>query len=81
MRIIIGETVTNWGRMEWTAYRGVIGIFYNTTWDGVCAYILLGVIIALSLIGLATVIKWAMFGRKNNEPEDPHKKWMRTGRM
>ena len=80
MKFIIGENTSgvHWG---WINYRGVIGIFYNSTWDAICAYAIFALLIVLSVIGLVTVLKWILFGFKPKEPEDPHKKWMRTGKM
>ena len=77
MKIIIGET--GWTRLEWNSYRGVIGLFYNSTLEGVLAYAIFAIIAVLCVIGLVTVVKWLTAERQPDEPEDPHKKWMRTG--
>lgn len=78
MKIIIGETA--WTRLEWRSYRGVIGLFYNSTLDGILAYAIFAIIAVLCVIGFITVLKWLSSEKKEEEPEDPHKKWMRTGR-
>ncbi len=57
MKIILGgETALEYfERME---YRGAIGIFFDSTLSGVFAYLLFGLIVFLSAIGLITVILW-----------------------
>lgn len=66
MKIIIGGE-TGWEYFERWAYDGVIGIFYKTTFQGLLAYLIFGIMIILSVIGLCTVIKWLIGGRKKKK--------------
>lgn len=78
MKIIIGGE-TGWDWLERLAYDGVIGIFYKDTLSGVCAYLILAVLIIFALIGVVTVLKRILFGGRRRETAGKH--WMRTGRM
>ena len=70
MKFIIGEDwETLWERFE---YRGCIGLFYNNTWEGVLAYIVVGLICLLAIIGIITVVKWLLTRNHNNY--DKHNK-------
>ena len=76
MKFMIGEGGWNW--LERATYRGGIGLYYNDTWGGVLTYLVFGIIMLLAVIGLISVLKWLLFGRKPKE--DPGKKWLRTGK-
>ena len=65
--------------LERLAYGGVIGLFYKTTWQGVLAYIIFGLMVILSVIGLLTVIKWLVM-KPRKKKETTSEKWMRTGK-
>ncbi len=66
MKIIIGGE-SSWEYFERWAYDGVIGIFYKTTFQGLLAYLIFGAMVILSAIGLYTVIKWLIGGRKKKK--------------
>ena len=70
MRFIISETA--WQYIERLRYRGAIGLFYETTFQGLFAYIIALIFAVLALIGLVTVIK-KLFGRKKKE--SGYEKW------
>ena len=77
MKFIIGEDWQSiWERLT---YRGIIGIAYESTLDGVLAYLVFGLICLFAVIGVIATIKFIFFGRKKQE--DPHQKWLRTGKM
>lgn len=77
MKFIIGES--GWSFLERMTYRGAIGIFYESTLDGVLAYIVFGLFCIFAVVGLVTVLKTIFFGRPKKE--DPGKKWLRTGKF
>lgn len=54
MGFIIGENLN--ALLQRIAYRGCIGIFYNSTIGGILAFVIFGLIALLSLIGLLTVV-------------------------
>jgi len=66
MRFIIGEDTWTW--LSRIAYRGVIGIFYETTLGGLLAYILFAIIMAMTIVGIITTVKWLIM-------RDKKKKW------
>lgn len=66
MKLIIGGE-SGWEYFERWAYDGVIGLFYKTTFQGLLAYLIFGIMITLSLIGLYTVIKWIINKRKKKK--------------
>jgi len=76
--IIGGESGLDW--LERAAYRGAIGLFYDTTLTGLLAYLIFGIICILAVIGLITVLKWIFFGR-SKKLKDPGKEWLRTGKF
>lgn len=59
MKFIIGEDF--WTMLERATYRGAIGLYYDSTWSGVLAYIIFAAIIIFAVIGLITVLK-TLFG-------------------
>ena len=77
MKFIIGgeDWVSFFERMT---YDGAIGIFYNGTWNGVLAYIIMGLICVLAVIGLITIIK-SLFKPKKPKMSDSER-WMKTGK-
>lgn len=77
MKFIMGEDWINF--LERLTYRGIIGIAYKSTLDGVLAYIIFGLVCLFAVIGVISTIKFIFFGRKKKE--DPHQKWLRTGKM
>ena len=75
MKFIIGEG--GWSWLERASYRGAIGLFYNSTWEGVLTYLIFGIICVLAVVGLFTVLN-LIFGRKKKaSPED---KWLKSGK-
>ena len=77
MKFIIGEDWINF--LERLTYRGIIGIAYESTLDGILAYIIFGLICLFAVIGVISTIKFIFFGRKKKA--DPHQKWLKTGKM
>lgn len=78
MKFIIEEG--GWSWLERATYRGAIGLFYDSTWGGVLAYIIFAIICLLAVIGLITVIGW-IFGKKGKKKMNAHDKWIKTGKM
>jgi len=75
MKFMIGE---NWYTyFERMSYRGFIGLLYESTWEGVLAYVIFGLTIILAIVGLVTVIK-ALFRGKNRKSD--HDAWMKRWR-
>jgi len=77
MKFIFTEDA--WERIASWGYRGVIGLFWDTTPGGILAFLTFTAIMIFAIIGLITVIKW-LFGRKSRKM-DPHEKWLKTGKM
>lgn len=75
--ILGGEDGLAW--LERMTYDGAIGFFYKDTLGGVLSFLIFGVVCILAVIGLITILKWLIVGRKPKE--DPGKKWMRTGKF
>lgn len=76
MKLIIGgEGGLGW--LERMTYRGAIGIFYTSTWEGVLTYLIVGLVAILAVIGLITVVK-SLFAHK--EKKDPYDNWIKTGK-
>lgn len=67
MKFIMGEGWT--AMLERFSYRGVIGLFYNDTLGGVLTYLVFGIVAILAVIGLITVLKWLLFGKKKKDSE------------
>ena len=65
MRFIIGENSADY--LTRVLYRGVIGIFYDTIMGGLLAYIIFGIIIVSSAVGLFTIIKWLLTRKSKNK--------------
>lgn len=61
MDFIIGES--KWGWLDWTSYRGAIGLFYESTWGCILTYLIFGIICILAAIGLTMCFKWLLFGK------------------
>ena len=79
MIFLIGEDA--WSRLERAAYRGGIGMYYNSTWGGLITYLIFGLICLFAIIGIIVTLKFItsmFFGKKKKE--DPHQKWLRTGK-
>ena len=77
MKFIIGE---DWvSLLDRLSYRGIIGLAYESTLQGMLAYALFGLFFILDIIGLIIVLKIIFFGRKKKQ--DPGKKWLRTGKF
>lgn len=55
MKFIISET--GWDYLERLAYRGCIGILYQTTLEGLLAYIIVGLLFLFAIIGVISTIK------------------------
>lgn len=63
MKLIIGgENGFAW--LERASYHGAIGLFYNDTWGGVLAYLVVGLLCLLATIGLITVLIFLFRPRK-----------------
>lgn len=80
MTFLIGEG--GWSWLERATYRGGIGFYYDSTWGGVLTYLVVGLICLFAIIGVICTLKFIfskIFGRKKKE--DPHQKWLRTGKM
>ncbi len=77
MKFLIGEGGISY--LERLTYRGVIGLFYESTWDGVLAYIIFGLFCIFAVVGLVTVLKTIFL--RHTKKEDPGKKWLRTGKF
>lgn len=78
MKLIIGAE-TGWGWLERATYRGAIGLFYDDTWSGLLAYLIVGLICLLAVIGLITVIRLIFRPRKRKMTST--EKWMKTGKL
>lgn len=80
MVFLIGEDV--WSRLERITFRGGIGIYYNSTWEGLLTYLIFGLFCLFAIIGIVVVIKFIismLFGDKKEK--DPHQRWLKTGKM
>ena len=77
MKFIIGgeDWISFFERMT---YDGAIGIFYNGTWNGVLAYIIVGLICVFAVIGLISVISIIFRPRKSKMSAS--EKWIKTGK-
>lgn len=60
MKFIMGESLGT--LIDRFSYRGVIGLFYDTTLGGVLTYLIFGIVAILAVIGLAQVLKWILWG-------------------
>lgn len=52
--------------LERLTYRGAIGLFYDTTLEGMLAYFVFALFVVFALIGLCTTMKW-LFNRKTKK--------------
>lgn len=77
MRLIIEEDILT--RLQSTFYRGGIGLYYNSTLQGVLAYIIFGLVIVFAIIGIITVLNWLLSGKKKKN-KDPYSEWIKTGK-
>ena len=66
MKFIITERA--WTMLENLTYRGVIGLFYDSTLTGMLAYLLFGIICAFAIIGLFATVKWLFTRKKKKKP-------------
>lgn len=78
MKLIIGAE-NGWGWLERASYHGAIGLFYNDTWGGVLAYLVVGLLCILAVIGLFTVL--ALLFRPRKKKMSATDKWMKTGKL
>lgn len=60
MKFIISET--GWDYLERLMYRGCIGLFYETTLQGMLAYIIFGLLMLFAVIGVISTVKF-FFGK------------------
>lgn len=60
MKFIISET--GWDYLEILMYRGCIGLFYETTLQGMLAYIIFGLLMLFAVIGVISTVKF-LFGK------------------
>lgn len=63
MKFIISET--GWDYLERLMYRGCIGLFYETTLQGMLAYLIFGLMMLFAVIGFVCTVR-ALFGRVFN---------------
>ena len=80
MTFLMGEGTWDW--LERATYRGGIGFYYDSTLGGVLTFFVVGLICLFAIIGVICTLKFifsAIFGQKKKE--DPHQKWLRTGKM
>ncbi len=77
MTFLYCESGMDW--LERATYRGGVGFYYDTTLGGILTFIVVGLICLFTVIGIIATIKFLFFGRKKKE--DPHQKWLRTGKM
>ena len=61
VKFIFSES--GWTYFERLAYRGVIGLFYDTTLQGMLAYFIFFVFVVFAGIGMFATLKW-LFTRK-----------------
>lgn len=78
MKLIVGAE-SGWGWLERASYHGAIGLFYNDTWGGVLAYLMVGLLCILAVIGLFTVLSFLFRPRKKKMSATD--KWMKTGKL
>lgn len=78
MKFVIGAE-DFWGWLDRATYKGAIGIFYNDTWSGVLAYILLGLLVLFAFIGIIATLKFLFF-RPKKPKMTSSEKWMKTGK-
>ena len=60
MKFIISET--GWDYLERLMYRGCIGLFYETTLQGMLAYLIFGLLMLFAVIGFVCTVR-ALFGK------------------
>ena len=77
MKFLIGEG--GWSWLERATYRGAIGLFYDSTWGGVLAYVIFGLVCVLAVIGLIAVINF-IFSRGGKKKMSASEKWLKTGK-
>ncbi len=65
MKFIIGEGFQDW--MTWATHWGAIGLFWDTTAGGICAYALFAAFCLFAVIGFLTTLKWILFGGKKKK--------------
>ena len=61
MKFIFSES--GWTYFERLAYRGAIGLFYDTTLQGMLAYFIFFVFVVFAGIGMFATLRW-LFTRK-----------------
>jgi len=64
MKFIFSES--GWAFFERMAYRGVIGLFYDSTLTGLLAYLIFFAVIGFAIIGVISMLKW-LFTRKKKK--------------
>lgn len=79
MKLVIGgESFLEW--LDRATYDGAIGLFYNDTWGGILAYLIVGLLCLFAVIGIITVLGWLFGGKKKGKDKDPYKEWIKTGK-
>lgn len=58
MKFIISET--GWDYLERLMYRGCIGLFYETTLEGMLAYLIFGLFVLFAVIGVIATVHFFM---------------------
>ena len=77
MKLIIGgESFLEW--LDRATYDGAIGLFYNGTWGGVLAYLIVGLLCLFAVIGFITVL--CLLFRPRKKKMSAEEKWMKTGK-
>lgn len=74
-----GEDLASY--FERMTYDGAIGIFFNGTWNGVLAYIIIGLICLLAVVGLISIIRLIFRPKKRKSKMSDTEKWMKTGKL
>ena len=56
MKFIISET--GWDYLERLMYRGCIGLFYETTLQGMLAYLIFALVMIFAVIGIMSTVRF-----------------------
>ena len=65
MKFIFSES--GWAFLEERmAYRGVIGLFYDSTLTGLLAYLIFFAVIGFAIIGVISTLKWLFTKERKN---------------
>ena len=78
MKFVIGAE-DFWGWLDRATYKGAIGLFYNDSWSGLLAYLIVGLIVIFAVIGFIAVLKLLLFRPKKTKTSSTDK-WLKTGK-